>query len=196
MTTRRWWWGAAPLALLLGGCVAVTVNVNFPQEKIDSAASSIEDLVRSPAPPAAPATPVAPKRDGGVAVDVLSWLGPRHAEAQVPELRVQTPEIMAAIQSRRARYPQLAAAITRGCIGENNQGLVEPRPGPGCGPDAAALVAAENRDREFIYRTLMEQNKMPPTDLPRVRAAFAAANREKAPAGTWVQDAAGQWTRK
>ena len=194
MMSRGWF--AVSVALVLAGCVAVTVNVNFPQEKIDSAASSIEDLVRSPGPPAAPATPAQPRREGSVSVDVLSWLGPRRAEAQVPELRVQTPEILAAIQSRRARYAQLAAAMGQGCVGENNQGLDEARPGSGCAANAAALVGAESADRDLIYRTLMEQNKMPPSDLPRVRAAFAQANREKAPAGTWVQDPAGQWARK
>ena len=44
----------ACLALLLAGCIAVTINVTFPQEKLESAASSIEDLVGSGAPPKSP----------------------------------------------------------------------------------------------------------------------------------------------
>jgi uncharacterized protein YdbL (DUF1318 family) len=118
------------------------------------------------------------------------------AEAQVPELKTRTPEVMAAIESRRARYAELAAAMARGCIGENNQGLTEPRPGAGCPPDAPSLAAAENRDRMLIYRTLVQQNNMPPGDLTRVQAGFAKANRGRAPAGAWVQDDAGAWSRK
>jgi uncharacterized protein YdbL (DUF1318 family) len=196
------------MATLLAGCLAVTVNVTFPQEKIDSAASTIEDLVRGgkpgtgePAPPPPPATPrregTAPARQRTVTASAsVGWLGPAVAEAQVPEIKIRTPEIMAAIQSRSARYGELGGLLAKGCIGENNQGLVEPRPGTGCPPGVAALVAAENRDRTFIYQTLMQQNNMPPSELPRVQAGFARANRDKAPPGTWVQNPDGQWVRK
>jgi uncharacterized protein YdbL (DUF1318 family) len=199
---------ARPLAALaLAGCVAVTINVTFPQEKIDSAAASIEDLVREPAPPANTPGPAGPPRGatpgGADAVGArvvtsgwLAWLGPRAVEAQVPELKTRTPEVMAVVESRRARYRELAAAMAMGCVGESNAGLVQTRPGSGCPPDVAALVAAENKDRMFLYQTLVQQNNMPPGDLPRVQAAFARANRERAPAGAWVQDDGGAWSRK
>jgi len=191
------------LAASAAGCVAVTINVTFPQEQIDSAASSIEELVRTP--PVAPSTPAPPgKRDGagpgapGARVEgaAWAWLAPAVAEAQVPELKTRTPEITAVIESRRARYSRVEAALAAGCLGENNQGLLEPRPGSNCPPDVAALAADENRDRMVLYRTLVEQNKMPPGDLTRVQAAFARANRDRAPAGVWVQDEAGRWSRK
>lgn len=198
---------ALPMATLLAaGCLAVTVNVTFPQEKIEGAASTIEDLVRSgkPAGEPAPPSPAPPRREGAVpgrqrtvtASASAGWLGPAVAEAQVPEIKIRTPEIMAAIQSRSARYAELAGLLAKGCVGESNQGLVETRPGTGCPPGAAGVVAAENRDRSFIYQTLMQQNNMPPSELPRVQAAFAKANRDKAPAGTWVQNPDGQWVRK
>lgn len=196
--------------LALAGCVALTVNVTFPQEKIDSAASSIEDLVREPsAPPAdgakpgprsdASGVPAAPD-DATAAVHVVArwptWWGPARAEAQVPDLKTRTPQIMAVIESRRTRYPEVAAAMTKGCVGENNQGLLEARPGPGCPPNGSALVEAENRDRLVLYRTIVEQNNMPPGDLARVQSGFARAHRERAPAGAWVQDEGGRWLRK
>ena len=86
--------------------------------------------------------------------------------------------------------------MAKGCVGENNRGLVEVRPGQICPPNAASLVAAENADRMMLYRTLMAQNNMPAADLPRVQAAFGKVNREKAVPGTWVQLESGEWTRK
>src|SRR5262249_7245044 len=184
------------LAVLLAGCLALTVNVNFPQEKIDSAASNIEDLVRMPKDAPAPPAPTTPPRSGGAAM-LIGLLGPATAEAQaVPELKTRTPEVVAVIDSRRARYPELAAAAAKGCIGETNRGLLEVRPGDGCPANAAALVSDENRDRVALYRTLVEQNDMPPEDIGRVQAAFAKAHRDKAPAGAWIQDDSGPWVRK
>jgi uncharacterized protein YdbL (DUF1318 family) len=187
------------LLVVLAGCVAVTINVTFPQEKIDSAASSIEDLVRMPsdAPPG-PAAPAAPRSEVTPRTRYwFAWMGPVTAEAQaVPELRTRTPEIMAVIESRRARWPRLEAALARGCLGETSTGLVTPRPGQDCPPDTGALAQAENADRMTLYRTLLEQNNMPAGDLPRVQAGFAKANRERVPGGAWIQDDAGQWRRK
>ena len=184
------------LALALAGCLAVTVNVTFPQEQLDSAASNIEDLVRNPAEPPRPGGGTPPKPSGSAAPAWRAWLRPAGAEAQEPQLKTRTPEVSAAIESRRSRYPELSAAEARGCLGENNRGLVERRPASGCPANLDQLLADENRDRLFLYRTLVQQNNMPEGDLGRVQAAFAKAHRERAPAGMWVQDDAGQWARK
>ncbi|MBI3458075.1 MAG: DUF1318 domain-containing protein [Candidatus Rokubacteria bacterium] len=189
------------LASLLAACVPVTVNINFPQEKLEGAATRIEDMVRSPENPKPPA---APKKgpQGGLGDRLLAALAPRDSAAQsrsvdvVPEIRVQTPQLMQAIGSRRARNPQIDQWKARGCIGEANQGLLEARPGQGCSGEGASLIGAENADRNFIYETLMQQNHIPAGDGPRVRAAFAKVNRELARPGEWVQQPNGQWVRK
>jgi uncharacterized protein YdbL (DUF1318 family) len=198
MTSQLRSLGPLAAAVWLSGCLAVTVNVTFPQEKIDSAASSIEELVRGGGVPPVPKTPPPPQRQGRTSGH-SRWaaaIGPAVAEAQVPEIKTLTPDVLAIVESRRARYAELAAAMARGCLGESNQGLVEPRPGSGCPPNVAALAAAENNDRMRLYRTLVTQNNMPPGDLTRVQAGFAKTNRAAAPAGTWIQDDAGQWSRR
>src|SRR5262245_25579146 len=190
------------LVTVLAACVPVTVNINFPQEHLDEAAGSIEDMVRDPqTTPAAPSQkPPAP--GSHLADRLFVALGPRLAEAQgrtvdvVPEIRTQTPELMRAIDSRRARNPQIEHWKARGCIGENNQALLEARPGQGCGGEVGGLIAAENADRSFIYDTLMQQNNIPASDAPRVRAAFAKADRDRARPGEWIQDPSGQWVKR
>lgn len=202
MRLMRMSWRGAQVALGLGlltGCLAVTINVTFPQEKIEKAASSIEDLVREgkEAPPVKPAPKKNDKKEGQPRLGpALAWLAPTPAEAQVPELRTRTPEVMASIESRRQRFPQVQQWKAKGCIGENSQGLLEARPGQGCGPEVTALINAENRDRMTLYQILLQQNNMPPGDLVRVQAAFAKVNREKAAPGEWIQAENGQWVRK
>ncbi len=186
--------------LVASGCVPVTVNVYFPQEKIDSAAGSIEDLVRVEKG-GKPTTPPPTKKEGkqGWLPASDPWLAlvvPAPAEAQVPDLKIRTPEVMASIESRRARFPQIQQWKGKGCIGENAQGLVEARPGQGCGPEVGALIDAESRDRMTLYRTLLQQNNMPPGELLKIQAGFAKANRERAQSGEWIQTEAGQWMRK
>ena len=184
----------------LAACVPVTVNVYFSQEKLEGAAGSIEDMVRSPDNP----KPAPPKKgpEGSLAGRLLAAVGPRLAAAQgrsvnvVPEIRTQTPELMRHIESRRARFGELQQWKGRGCAGETNQGLLEARPGQGCSGAVAGLIGTENADRQFIYDTLMQQNNIPARDAPRVRAAFAKANRDRAQAGEWVQQDNGQWARK
>jgi uncharacterized protein YdbL (DUF1318 family) len=188
--------------LLLGGCVAVTVNVNFPQDTIDKAASAIEDQVRTP-PPATPVPRGGAQRSALGTIDVArGWLtvGVAHADEVSVEarskIRTRTPEVQALVDARRARYAELSALMAKGCVGERADGRVERRPGVRCPPGVDPLLAAENRDRTELFRTLVEQNHMPAGDLARVQTGFARRNRERAPAGTWVQDEAGRWVRK
>jgi uncharacterized protein YdbL (DUF1318 family) len=192
---------AAGVVLLAAtACVAVTVNVTFPQEKIEGAATAIEDLVRE-GPKEAP--PPARKEDKrgwlGTPARWLAVLGPAPALAQVPDLKIRTPEVMASIEARRQRFPQLQQWKSDGCIGESARGLLEarpPNPGRQCGPEVARLIADENRDRMTLYRELVKQNNMPPEDIARVQGAFAKVNRQKAAAGEWIQSETGQWGRK
>jgi uncharacterized protein YdbL (DUF1318 family) len=190
----------AVAAMSLGGCVAVTVNVNFPQETIDRAASSIEDQVRTPSP-APPAPKNGARRSALPGLHIVS-LGVGLAygdEVNVDarkDIRTWTPQVQALVDARRARYPRLASVLEKGCAGERSDGTVEQRRGTGCPPDTAELVAAENRDRVQLFRAIVEENRMPARDLPRVQTSFARRNRERAPAGTWVQDDAGGWHRK
>jgi uncharacterized protein YdbL (DUF1318 family) len=181
--------------------VPVTVNITFPQEKLEGAASRIEDMVRSPENPPPPAQPKKSPQ-GSLADGLLAALGPREAAAQsrtvdvVPEIRVQTPELMKAIGSRRGRIAQIDQLKAKGCLGETNRGLLEARPGQGCPGNLGQLIGGENADREFIYATLMQQNNIPASDAPRVHAAFAKANRDRAKPGEWIQQDSGQWVKK
>jgi uncharacterized protein YdbL (DUF1318 family) len=188
----------------LASCVPVTVNITFPQEKLDRAAGSIEDMVGAPEPPTpAPAKPApAPAKPSSALPSLLGWLAPREALAQgrsvdvAPRIDTRSPELQRAIASRRARRGELREWKNRGCIGETNQALVVPRPGEGCGAEAARLIEAENADRLVIYDTFMEQNNIPRSDTLRVRNAFAKARRERARTNDWIQTDEGQWVRK
>ena len=81
-------------------------------------------------------------------------------------------------------------------MGETNKGLLEARPGDGCGPEAAELIRAENADRRVIYDAFMKENKIPASDTPRVESAFAKARQERVRPNEWMQLDDGQWVRK
>jgi uncharacterized protein YdbL (DUF1318 family) len=165
--------GSLALALALAACVPVTVNITFPQEKLDSAARQIEDatLPAGPGPGAASAGP-APRTD------------------------IRSPAVVEARESRRARRATVREWKSRGCIGEDRQGLAVARPGEGCGPEVAALIRAENADRRVIYDGFMKENHVPASDLARVQSAFARARQERSRPNDWIQLETGEWVRK
>ena len=201
--------GTVALALvsaMVGACVPVTVNITFPQEKLDDAASQIVDMSRRPdgAPPPAPAPSTAPKPGSSLErlERGLASLGPREAAAEErPVVVAQAPktdteELRRLTESQNRRLGALQQGLARGCIGENNQGFVEARPGQGCGGDVGRLIGDENRDRQAIVDTFMRQNHVAPTELGRVKASFAKAYRDRVPAGQWIQTDRGDWVKK
>ena len=172
------------LATSLAACVPVTVNITFPQEKLDTAARQIEDMpAQSASAPPPPATPP-PAPGPGRSVDVT------------PRIDTRSPAVVKATESRRQRRPALREWKGRGCIGETNQGLLVARPGEGCGPEVADLIRAENADRQVIYDAFMKDNNIPTSDTARVRNAFAKARQERARPNDWIQLDNGQWVRK
>jgi uncharacterized protein len=195
------------LALILtsvAACVPVTVNITFPQEKLDDAASQIVDMSRRPedAPrPTEPAPGTAPK-PGSSLERWLAPFGPRQAAAEEHTIvvsqapKTDTEELRRLTEAQNQRLGALQQGLGRGCIGENNQGFVEARPGQGCGGDVARLIGDENRDRQAIVETFMRQNHIAASDIGRVKASFAKAYRDKVPAGQWIQTDRGDWVKK
>ena len=114
--------------------------------------------------------------------------------AQAPT--TDTAELRRLTESQSRRMGTLQPWFARGCVGENNQGLLEARPGQGCSGDVARLIGEENRDRQAIIETFMRQNRMAPSDAGRVRASFAKAHRDRAQAGQWIQSDQGDWVKK
>jgi uncharacterized protein YdbL (DUF1318 family) len=190
----------ALVAAILAACVPVTVNINFPQEKLDSAAGEIVDMSRRPQ--GAPPTPAPPPKPGSRLAPWLSPLAPREAAAaEAPTIVAQAPktdteELRRLTESQNRRLGALQPWAERGCIGENNQGQVEARPGQGCSGEVARLIGDENRDRQAIVETFMRQNHIAPGDAGRVRASFAKAYRDRAHAGQWIQTDQGEWKKK
>ena len=192
-------------AALAAACVPVTVNINFPQEKLDDAASQIVNMSRPPekAPPAPEPAPSTAPKPGSSLERWLAPLGPREAAAEeertivvAQALKTDTPDQRRIAASQNQRLGALQQWMARGCIGENNQGLVEPRPGQGCSGEVARLIGDENRDRQAAIETLMRENGIPASDIGRLRTSFAQAYRGKAPNGAWVQTDRGDWVKK
>ena len=190
-------------AALAAACVPVTVNVTFPQQKLDDAASQIVDMSRRPADAPAPGpTPAPAPKPGSRLERWLAPLGPREAAAEERPLQMaQTPktdsdELRRLTESQNRRLGAVQQALARGCAGESNQGRLEPRPGQGCSGDVAGVIGAENADRQAIVETFMRQNKIAPSDVGRVRASFAKAYRDRVGGGQWVQTDRGEWVKK
>ncbi|HWC05276.1 MAG TPA: DUF1318 domain-containing protein [Methylomirabilota bacterium] len=171
------------LSLLLAACVPVTVNISFPQEKLEAAARQIED-----APPtsagAPPPTPAPAPAGRGRNVEVT------------PRIDTRSPEVVRASALRRERRPALRQWKNQGCIGETNQGFAVARSGEACGPEVAPLIRAENADRQVIYDSFMKDNNIPASDTPRVHSAFSKARQERSRPNDWIQLEDGQWVRK
>jgi uncharacterized protein YdbL (DUF1318 family) len=192
------------LAAAVAACVPVTVNVTFPQQKLDDAASQIVDMSRRPegAPPPPVPAPSATPKPGSSLERWLGPLGPREASAQGSRMDVaQAPktdseELRRLTESQNRRLGALQQWLARGCVGENNQGFVEPRPGQGCSGEVARLIGDENRDRQAIIETFMRQNNIAATDVARVKASFAKAYRDRAQGGQWIQTDRGEWVKK
>jgi len=90
----------------------------------------------------------------------------------------------------KARLPQITQLKAKGIIGENNRGYLELR---NQDTAAAALISAENQDRQTVYNAIAKQQNTSPEIVGQRRAAQITA---RAAAGTWLQNGNGEWYKK
>jgi uncharacterized protein len=118
--------------------------------------------------------------------------------AMAADLEINTPAISAIKNSMQARHGQLAAHYASGAVGLTRDGLVAVRDATAV-PLAQrqgvnALVAAENKDRNALYKEIAVANQNPQWESD-IRNTFAQRWVEKAQAGWWYQSASG-WVQK
>ncbi len=207
-------------AVVLIGLACVTINVYFPEAKIQDLSQRIEDEVAQRAveleegtdedgaapegtsdedPPADENPPeVAPGRAS--ALSLLLGATPAYAQS-VPDPGVSNPAIRAIIDARAARVQQINDFKGRGLIGESNQALLEARSLDSISDlrQRAALqklVKDENADRERLYKEVAAAEGVDLAQLPRIRETYAETLRNNARPGDWIQLPGGQWKQK
>ena len=79
----------------------------------------------------------------------------------------------------------------QGLVGENNQGLLEPR--GSLAADQQKTVSDENADRQNVYAAIASQSGTSPDVVGRARAAKIAASSRP---GVWIQAVDGAWSQK
>lgn len=134
----------------------------------------------------------------GLGQRVLGFLVP-DAHAQQPDLDVSSPAITELKAAMHARHGALTPHYASGAIGMAASGLLvlrEPQAVPLKDRQAvAALIAAENRDRNALYREIATANGHPEWEAE-IRTIFDRRWVANAPAGWWFEDARGNWTQK
>ncbi len=198
--------------LLITACV--TINIYFPSAKAQQAAEKIVDDILSSGkggtgqPPKTPPVKSPGKdKDGSasllhdlyrIAGQGFDFLIPA-AEAATPDFNIDTPEIRRLRASMKRRFGSLSGYYRSGAIGFTNNALVAIR-------DASAvplkerarlkkLVAAENADRNRLYKAIANANGHPEWEED-VREVFARTWIDRAGSGWWYQKAGGSWTKK
>ena len=199
--TRAGWLLTTMGALTLGACV--TINVYFPAAAAEKAADRIIDEVWGEQRDE-PDKPVKQGAIGGqffasfrslmvVALDVMIPA----ASAQA-NLDISTPAVNALQTSMSQRHPSLAPFYDSGAVGVTDEGLVAVRDAKALSlqdrPVANNLVAAENRDRNNLYRAIAQANGHPEWE-PDIRATFARRWIERAKAGWWYESR-GIWRKR
>ena len=197
---RRTFTGAI-LALVLAVAGCVTINVYFPEAAAQKAADQFigNVLEDTQAPPKQPA-PAAEKSSVQPSASVLDLLIPAAYAADTPDIRVQTATTQAIGERMKGRLRDgLKALLDSGAVGLAAQGDLAVRDANAIDlaqrAQANAWVAEDNRDRAALYREVANANGHPEWE-GQVRATFARGWIERAPAGWYYRDAAGQWHKK
>jgi uncharacterized protein YdbL (DUF1318 family) len=119
-----------------------------------------------------------------------------HTQANI---EIDTPAIASIKRSMQQRHSQLELYYSSGAIGFTRDGLIAMRDANAV-PLAArqsvnGLIAAENQDRNALYREIARANSHPEWEAD-IRSTFGQRWIELARSGWWYQGADGGWVKK
>ncbi len=192
------------LVFFITSCV--TINIYFPAAAVEKAADRIVDEVWG-SEGKEPAKEEPQKQEGApqsliekAILLAVSVAGPREAYAQEADINVTTPAIRTLKQSIKKRAESIMPFMDSGNVGIGNNGLLVIRNSTGLKLKDKArlkrLIAAENRDRNALYREIAKANGFPPEKVADIKRIFAGSWIKKARKGWWVQGTDGNWKQK
>ena len=182
---------------LLSACV--TINVYFPAAAAEKAADRIIEEVWGEDAQSGQTDELEPQASITKSywlLGLVDWLIPvAYAQA---DLDISTPAIQKLRSSMQARHGELESYYDAGAAGLTSDGLISVR-------DAKAvelkkrnelkkLVAAENKDRNDLYREIAIANGHPEWEAE-IRSTFAGRWISKAKAGWWYDSGTG-WRQR
>lgn len=115
------------------------------------------------------------------------------------DIEINTPAISSLKQSMQQRHAQLEPYYERGAVGLTRDGLIAMHDANAIPLSARqpvnTLIAAENQDRNALYREIARANSHPEWEAD-IRSTFAQRWIQLARPGWWYQSASGSWARK
>ena len=115
------------------------------------------------------------------------------------DIEINTPAIASLKQSMQQRHGQLEPYYARGAVGLTRDGLIAMRDANALPLSARqpvnALIAAENQDRNALYREIARANSHPEWEED-IRSTFGKRWIDLARPGWWYQAPNGSWVRK
>lgn len=205
-------------SILFAWC-CVTVNVYFPETAVRNLAEKIEDAVdRQAAEGSDGAAPSdsASLNSSSTATTLAGaalarWLGSAlvtflpagtayGASDEVAAPEITNPAIRKIIQQRAARIVRVSQLKAQGVLGEGKDALLEVRALDSLSlqerAGAQKLVRDENADREEMFKEIAAATGTDLSQLPQIRATYAATLRDRARSGDQIQKPDGTWIKK
>jgi len=116
----------------------------------------------------------------------------------VDGVTIGLPDVITAIESRRARRDACARYKAMQCIGENRRGLTQYRKCEACREGKVRdlvlnLIVSENDDRWAIYEAIKKSNRVPSSAREALQEAFGAEHEARTLSGELYQTQDGEW---
>lgn len=192
----------AALFFVMVSCAVITVNIYFPEKAVQEAYKNLEKELMD----------TGKKKPEGKPESMMRFEFVTSAYAQEPGLADKIAEIVRKMPDVVEAYKEMGARISDidrlrdgGTVGEGNKGLLVVREGR-LSPSDKKLVDMENANRQTVMkgmaRAIIRINRVPETEanmaqvMPQAVEQFASIRRDSAKKGWWVQDPAGNWTKK
>lgn len=125
------------------------------------------------------------------------------ADDRLKGMSASQREAMKAMQAREFNRDDIDDFKKNGCVGENNQGLLEIMPCEKAKEDTKYgklvndVVKEENESRTIIMKRVIVMNEgLKEQDLARIQKVFAGMNYDAAKPGELIQKEDGSWARK
>lgn len=155
----------------------VTINIYFPAEKVETVAGEIVEDIRG-------SDEQKKKEDDNAASEKQGFTGSKPVFASLVSAahaqevtEVSNPTIRSLKDRMKARYPQLKPWYGKKVLAEGDDGFVQLGPTQGLDikekREVRNLAAAENKDREALYREVAKALNIDPGQVDKVAAIFA-----------------------